>query len=98
MASNELRVPVGIAGAAVDAGRAGRPGRRDATLTLDWRSTFAAGTPGGAVLEVSGAANLAVPLGAGADLHVRAGAPAGTYTFAVRATNASWAERRRRTR
>jgi hypothetical protein len=85
VASNELRVPVGIA--APPSTPIGLIGVAvGSTLTLDWRTTFSAGTPTGAVLEVSGAASLAVPLAAG-QTFTFGGAPPGTYTFTVRSTN-----------
>ncbi len=86
VASNELRVPVGIA--APPSTPIGLLGVAvGSTLTLDWRTTFSGGAPTGAVIEVSGAANLAVPLGP-VQSFTFAGAPPGTYTFTVRSTNA----------
>jgi hypothetical protein len=60
------------------------------SLFLAWTPTFGGGAPTGAVLEVTGAVNAALPLGA-ADTFTFAGVPAGTYTFNVRQTNAAGA-------
>lgn len=55
------------------------------TLGLSWTSTFAGGQPRGALLEVTGALTLSVPLGA-AETFAVPGVPPGTYTFTVRQT------------
>jgi hypothetical protein len=56
-------------------------------LALAWRNTFAGGAPTSLVLEISGATTMALPIGL-TDTFSFHGAPAGTYTFAVRASNA----------
>ena len=58
------------------------------SLTLAWRNTFAGGTPTSLVLDVAGATTLALPLGV-TDTFSFNGVPPGTYTFAVRASNAA---------
>lgn len=57
-------------------------------LELSWRSTFEGGAPSGAVLDVTGAANLSIPLGATEHFSF-VPVPVGTYTFRVRQTNAA---------
>lgn len=57
-------------------------------VSLAWRSTFTGGAPAGAVLDVSGAAALSLPLGP-VDTFDFPGVPPGTYTFAVRQMNAT---------
>lgn len=57
-------------------------------LTLHWKDTFAGGAPTGAVLDVSGAFTGSLPVPAGGGFSFP-GVPPGTYTFALRATNAA---------
>ena len=86
VASNEARVPVDIP--AAPSPPAALLGLADgSTLALSWARTFAGGVPTGAVLDVSGAASLSLPLGA-TDTFAFAGVPSGSYTFNVRAANA----------
>ncbi len=54
-------------------------------LQLAWRNTFGGGAPAAMMLDVSGSANVSLPLGA-IDTFSATVAP-GTYTFSVRATN-----------
>ena len=56
------------------------------TLSLAWTNTLEGGAPAAAVLDVTGAATLSVPLGL-TDTFSFAGVPPGTYTFAVRAVH-----------
>lgn len=58
------------------------------TLGLSWRNTFAGGAPTSLQLYVSGTAAGSLPLRL-SETFSFAGAPAGTYTFRVRAVNAS---------
>ncbi|MEZ5420893.1 MAG: fibronectin type III domain-containing protein [Vicinamibacterales bacterium] len=58
------------------------------TLRLAWTPTYSGGAPSAAVLEVTGAVNATLPLGA-ADAFSYAGVPAGSYTFRVRQANAA---------
>ncbi len=58
------------------------------SLALAWRNTFDGGAPASLVLDVSGTTSLTLPLGL-TDTFSFAGVPAGTYTFAVRAVNAT---------
>lgn len=58
------------------------------TLQLAWSNSFAGGAPASIVLDVTGNAAVSVPVGLVESLAF-AGIPAATYTFAVRATNAS---------
>jgi hypothetical protein len=89
VASNEVRIPIGVPTA--PSAPAGLVGLVDgASLALAWRPTFDGGTPDGALLEVSGAASLSVPLGA-TDVFTFSEVPSGTYTFAVRSVNAAGA-------
>ncbi len=60
------------------------------TLALTWKNTFAGGTPSGVVLDVSGALTGSAPIAFGESFSF-AGVPPGTYTFAVRAVNATGA-------
>jgi len=60
------------------------------SLFLAWTPTFGGGAPTSTVLEVSGAINAALPLGA-VDTFTFGGVPGGTYTFQVRQTNAAGA-------
>lgn len=57
---------------------------------LSWRNTFAGGTPTSLQLNVTGAAVASLPLPFG-EAFSFAGVPPGTYTFRVRALNASGA-------
>ena len=57
-------------------------------LVLAWTPTFTGGAPTSALLEVSGAVTAALPLG-NVDRFQFSGVPPGTYTFAVRQSNAS---------
>jgi hypothetical protein len=57
------------------------------TLRLAWTPTFAGGAPTGAVVDVSGAAATSEATGVDGTFSF-SGVPAGTYTFAVRQTNA----------
>jgi hypothetical protein len=59
------------------------------SLSLAWRNTFAGGAPSSVVLDVSGALALSLPLPGTADRFDYAGVPPGTYTFSLRALNAS---------
>jgi hypothetical protein len=58
------------------------------TLDLAWTLTNAGGAPSNAILSVTGALSGSLPLGP-TDTFSFAGVPPGTYTFDVRATNAS---------
>jgi hypothetical protein len=57
-------------------------------LALAWQQPASGGTPTGALLDVSGSLTASLPLGPG-DTFQFPSVPAGTYTLAVRATNAS---------
>jgi hypothetical protein len=59
-----------------------------ASLALAWRNTFAGGIPTSIVLDVTGAAITSLNLGL-TDSFSFAAVPGGTYTFTVRATNAT---------
>lgn len=59
-------------------------------LTLTWQNSLAAGAPTGVVLDVSGALSASLPLGVSEGFSFPS-VPPGTYTFAVRATNAAGA-------
>lgn len=59
----------------------------DKGLTLSWRNTWAGGTPEGLVLDVTGALTASIPLGQ-TDRFSFPDAPAGEYSFRVRAVNA----------
>ena len=86
-ASNEIRIlvnvplppspPTGLLGLA-----------NDGNLALNWKAGAAGGSPTSFILDVSGALNLTMPIGA-AETFAYAGVPPGTYTFAVRAENGS---------
>lgn len=56
-------------------------------LALSWRLTYGGGEPTNVFLDVSGAINASVPIGA-VDSFSLGGVPPGTYTFAVRSQNA----------
>ena len=58
------------------------------SLALTWKNTFEGGSPTGAVLDVTGALTLSLPLGP-SELFTYIGVPPGTYTFRVRASNAA---------
>lgn len=58
------------------------------TLSLSWRNTFAGGEPANVVLDVTGSSVASLPLGF-VDTTTFTGVPAGTYTLALRATNAA---------
>ncbi|MCC6990744.1 MAG: hypothetical protein IT181_17185, partial [Acidobacteria bacterium] len=60
------------------------------SLTLAWRNTFTGGAPTNITLLVSGTLNGSAPLGL-TDTFTFAGAPPGTYTLSLVATNASGA-------
>ena len=57
-------------------------------LALSWKTPSAGGAPTSFVLDVSGALTTSVPLPP-SETFSFAGVPAGTYTFAVRATNSA---------
>lgn len=57
------------------------------SLALAWRNTYGAGAPASVRLNVSGAVNGSIPIGA-VERFDFAGVPPGTYTFSVEATNA----------
>lgn len=63
------------------------------TLNLAWLPGFAGGPPTGAVLEVSGSAAAAIPLGPG-DTYTLDNVPPGTYTLALRQTGPGGASAR----
>jgi YVTN family beta-propeller protein len=86
-ASNEIQIHVST-GAAPSA-PADLLGLADgSSLALAWRNTFDGGSPASLILDVSGTTSLTLPLGL-TDTFSFAGVPAGTYTLAVRALNAS---------
>ena len=58
------------------------------TVNLAWTPTFLGGAPTTTVLDVTGTLSGSLPLGL-TDTFAFAGVPAGTYTFTVRARNAS---------
>ena len=57
------------------------------SLTLSWRNAVAAGDLSNAILDVAGPVSLSIPLGA-TDRFRFDGVPPGTYSFAIRASNA----------
>lgn len=59
-----------------------------ASLTLAWRNDFNGGAPLSLTLDVTGSSNASLPLGV-TDNFAFSGVPPGTYTFSLRATNAS---------
>lgn len=59
-------------------------------VALAWRNTFSGGAPTGVTLDVAGTLSGSLALGL-TDLFTYPSLPPGTYTFAVRATNASGA-------
>lgn len=59
-------------------------------VRLAWTPTFTGGAPTGAVVDVTGTATTSVPVTSG-DTFSFSGVPAGSYTFAVRQTNAAGA-------
>ena len=60
----------------------------DSSLALSWKLTYGGGEPTNVILDVSGALVGSLPIGA-VETFTFAGVPAGTYTFAVRAANAT---------
>jgi len=58
------------------------------TVNLAWTPTLLGGAPTTTILEVTGSLSGSLPLGP-TDTFAFAGVPAGTYTFTVRASNAS---------
>jgi hypothetical protein len=90
-ASNEVRTVVNVP--AVPSAPANDLGLvNGSSVTLAWRNTFDGGAPSSLRLEATGAIVASLPLGL-TDTATFSGVPAGTYTFAVRATNAAGAER-----
>lgn len=57
-------------------------------LALSWTNTSAGGTPSSLVLDVTGGVTTSFPLPV-SESFMFSGVPAGTYTFAVRASNAT---------
>jgi IPT/TIG domain-containing protein/Big-like domain-containing protein len=57
-------------------------------LALAWQNSYAAGIPSSLVLDVAGSLSTSLPLGLN-DTFSFAGVPPGTYTFTLRALNAS---------
>ena len=85
--SNEIRAHVNVP--VVPSAPAFLLGAADASaLRLAWTPTFTGGAPTGAVVDVTGAATTSVVVASG-DTFAFSGVPAGTYTFAVRQTNAT---------
>jgi hypothetical protein len=88
-ASNEIRIfvntpatpspPASLVGVA-----------NQSALGLAWRNTFAGGAPASLVLDVAGSTTVSLPLGM-ADSFTFNGVPPGTYTFSLRAINATGA-------
>jgi hypothetical protein len=60
----------------------------DSSVAFAWRNTFGGGAPSGLILDVSGSISASVPLGLSETASFSL-VPAGTYTFSLRATNAS---------
>ena len=58
------------------------------SLALSWKLSYGGGEPTNVILDVSGALVGSLPVGA-VDTFTFAGVPPGTYTFAVRAANAT---------
>jgi large repetitive protein len=58
------------------------------SVALSWSMTYEGGAPTNAILDVTGAATASLPLGP-VESHTLSGLPPGSYTFAVRAANAS---------
>jgi Bacterial Ig domain len=56
-------------------------------LDLAWKNTFSGGIPTNVILDVTGSANVSIPLGPTESFSF-AGAPSGTYNFTVRGVNA----------
>lgn len=85
-ASNEI--PLHVTTAVAPSAPAGLTGVVDGSnVHLTWRNTYGGGIPTSSVIDVSGSANVSVPIGAG-ETFSYAGVPGGTYTFRVRSTNA----------
>ena len=86
-ASNEIRVFVNVP--QIPSAPAGLVGLANGTsLTLAWRNTFAGGAPASIVLDVAGSTSGAIPLDL-IDTLTFNGVPGGTYTFSLRARNAT---------
>jgi subtilisin-like proprotein convertase family protein len=86
-ASNEIRVFINVP--QTPSAPAGLVGLANgASLTLAWRNTFAGGVPRSIVVDVSGSTSGSIPLGL-VDTLTFAGVPGGTYTFSLRARNAT---------
>ena len=84
-ASNEIRIVVNAA--SPPSAPADLLGVVDGSfIALTWRNTSVGGAPTGLVLDVTGSSTLSLPLGL-TDRFTFTGVPAGSYTFAVRATN-----------
>jgi hypothetical protein len=83
--SNEIRVHVNVPVPPSAPDRFGST-VNGTSLLLAWRNTFAGGQPSGLVLDVSGSANVQLPLGPGESFAVN-GVPGGTYTLRLRAVN-----------
>jgi hypothetical protein len=86
-ASNEIRVFVNVP--QTPSAPTGLVGLADGTtLSLAWRNTFAGGLPTALILDVVGPIGGSLPLGLIDNLTFN-GVPNGTYTFALRARNAT---------
>jgi hypothetical protein len=85
--SNEIQVFVNVAAApSAPADLVGLVNGTD--LALAWRNTLGGGPPTGLVLDVTGSVITSIPLGLTQTFSFT-GVPAGTYTLALRATNAT---------
>ncbi len=85
-ASNE--VPLHVTTAVAPSAPANLLGAVDgSSLTLAWANTYGGGAPTGAIVDVTGAVAVSLPLGL-VDGFAYSGVPPGTYTFRVRTTNA----------
>jgi hypothetical protein len=60
------------------------------SVSFGWQNTFAGGTPASLILDVTGSATASLPIPFGESVTFP-GAPSGTYTFRLRASNASGA-------
>lgn len=58
------------------------------SVALAWKLTYGGGAPSNVILDVSGALSASLPVGLGESFNF-AGVPAGTYTFALRGSNAA---------
>lgn len=88
-ASNEVALHVNVP--VVPSAPAGLTGMvNGSSLALSWNNTFAGGPPSGLMLDVTGSIVTSIPLGLG-ESFAFAGVPNGTYTLALRATNAGGA-------